>query len=267
MSEHNPPQPDSANDIPEQLKSTHAFTEEERESLINEIVDEIRKDSLKEDSLKKLKKVNWVDTISNFFHHPAILLIIGFILTGLIGTLLTAAWQGREWDRQQQRLIDIHGIDLKYGIIDDITKAVGERNAATRDMMYPLFDNLDNRSLEKEEVEPIKNWQIATYNWLVSSETLRMKIRSHIKNPDALKCFERIVERENQITGEIALIKGHLAEYNNPAKNNETLKELDSEIYNNIGGTGEYLNKGTGEDLNKLVAIITLEIKADVQGR
>jgi hypothetical protein len=258
MSEHNPTQPASTNDIPEQIKSAHVFTEEEREALVDEIANEIRKDSLKEDSLKKLKQVSRLDTLSNFFRHPATLLAIGFILTGLIGTWLTHTWQATEWDRQQQRLLDIHGIDLKYGIMDDITKAVGERNAAARGVMYPLYENLDNRLLEKEEVDPIKNWQSATYNWLVNSETLQIKIAEHIKNREALKCFNRIVEKEKRITGKIAYIKGHLAEYNHPVSNEGALKELDSEIYDNI--------YGMGDDLTKLTTIITAEIQADVRG-
>jgi len=152
---------------PKPSDTTSVSPWDRRESLVKEVVDEIRRDALKEDALKKLRKADWPDRISKFFQHPAALLVIGFALTGWIGGSLANAWQRNEWERQQLRLIEIHGIELKYGIIDDVTKAVGERNAAARGVLYPLLDDLDNRVLTQEEAEPIKNWQKATQDWQI----------------------------------------------------------------------------------------------------
>lgn len=243
---------------PKPSDTTSVSPWDRRESLVKEVVDEIRRDALKEDALKKLRKADWPDRISKFFQHPAALLVIGFALTGWIGGSLANAWQRNEWERQQLRLIEIHGIELKYGIIDDVTKAVGERNAAARGVLYPLLDDLDNRVLTQEEAEPIKNWQKATQDWLVNSQTLELKIAAHIRNPEALASFKQIFEREKTITGKMAYIKRHLAEFNHQETNEDAQRDLD-EIYDNI--------YGTGDDLTKLTAIITAEVQADARGQ
>jgi hypothetical protein len=124
-----------------QPNEPNVFTGPERAALVNEIVTELQKDSLKEDVEAKLVFGTWAKRISKFFQHPAVLLVISFIITGVIGALVANRWQSREWnrqqklqseewDRQQLRLLDLHGIDVKYKLIEEITKSIGERNAA-----------------------------------------------------------------------------------------------------------------------------------------
>jgi preprotein translocase subunit Sss1 len=58
-------------------------------------------ENLKESIRKELQKPKKDELISGFFAHPAVLLILGFVLTGLVGGALTDKWKAREWDNQQ----------------------------------------------------------------------------------------------------------------------------------------------------------------------
>ncbi len=135
------------------------LSETERRVLVDEIVSEMRKDALKEQAAEKLTKLTWAQFFSNLSTQPAVLLVLGFALTGLVGTFITGRWQKAEWDRQQTRLVEIQGINLKYQIIDDVTKLIGERNAAALAIVVPLLGgDKDLALILKEEEEPIKNW-------------------------------------------------------------------------------------------------------------
>jgi hypothetical protein len=268
MSKNTDSQPNTASDVPEQLNPPNVFTGEERKALINEIVTEMKKDSIKEDALKELKKTNWFDLIAKFFQHPATLLIIGFTLTGLIGSRLTANWQreewdrqktkeGEEWNRQQQRLIVIHSIDLKYGIIDEIIKAVGERNAAARNILLPLLDVLDNRQLTQAEVEPINDWKKANHDWLVNALTLRLKLSAHIKNQVVITYFDQIVDKEKIIGAKVIVLQSNLVNYSHSEKNEKAQTYLQG-LIDDI--------KATEGNLKRLVDSIATEALTDVQG-
>src|SRR5688572_5240146 len=110
---------------PEQPSSINSFAGKDREALVSDIVKEMRKDSVKEEASAKLKKGDWLQALSKFFQHPAVLLILGFTITGWIGAKLANNWQSqewnrqqgvqsKEWERQQQRLVKIRDTDLKY---------------------------------------------------------------------------------------------------------------------------------------------------------
>lgn len=209
----------------------------DREALIKEIVQEMRKDTVKEEALTKLKKANWLGLVSNFFQHPATLLLIGFALTACIGGWLTNRWQTQEWnrqkliernewERQQLRLIDIHVINIKYQLIDEITKAIGERNAAARGILSPLAQNLRYTDLLKEEKERINTWQRVTGEWRVNSQILKLKISTYITSPGVATRFEQIIDEQKRIAVAIILVKNDLRKYCN-ADDDEARQELD----------------------------------------
>lgn len=192
--------------------------------LIAEIVNELRKESLKRRATAELEKGDRRKKLSDFFQHPAVLLVISFFATGLIGAFLTQRWQAREWNRQQQtqsrewerqqlRQLDIHGIDAKYKLIDDVTRAIGERNAAVMAIVDPLLDGNSDQVMLKAEAEPIKNWQRATNEWRANSQIIRQKLAVHI-GAEATEGFEAIMKRQKRINGKISTLRDDLTHYN-----------------------------------------------------
>src|SRR6267142_4083767 len=169
----------------------------ERKALVNDIVNEMRKDSLKRDASIRLEEARWLDRISGFFQHPAVLVFIGFLITGLIGGWIANRWQRQEWNRQQLRLIDIRGADLKYEISNEITKSIGERNASAMGVLTPLDEEkITDQQLVSEEIERIKLWNAASAEWRTNSQVLRGKIAARVKNQDIARMFEELLEKE-----------------------------------------------------------------------
>lgn len=237
----------------------------EREQLIKGIVEEIRNESQKQgaliseivsqirDQLKQDQKASWPKRISKFFQHPAFLLVLGFAITGLIGGLLANRWQRKEWDRQQEiqknewerqqlRTLDIHGIDLKYRIIDELTKAIGERNAAAKGILSPLEQELNHQQLIQEEKERLASWEKVSNDWRVNSQILKLKIATHIKAQDAAKIFEEISEVERDIAVGVVIVKNDLRKYHRDARDEEGRKHLDS-ILSSIVKTEQALKR------------------------
>lgn len=233
----------------------------ERKALIDEIVNEMSKDAIKVDALAQLKKADLQELISKFFQHPAVLLIVGFALTGLIGAYLTNRWQSQEWEREQLRTLEFRGFDQKYEIIDEITKSVGERNSAAIAVVAPLLQGVGNEQLIRDEAEAIKDWRKASNEWLVRSKILQLKIETRIKSKEASLLFAQIAEKEANIGVDANLLQTRLVEYNwmksaDNEKKTRAKKRIDG-ILSTI--------QATGEDLKKLVVVIADEARGDVK--
>jgi hypothetical protein len=109
--------------------------ENEIRILIEEAAKELQIDQLKKELTAKIKDAKSKRSFGSIVAHPAVLLIIGFILTGILGNILTARWQGREWDRQQGRLSLIRLIEQKEKIMEDLTRKVAESDATEEDVL------------------------------------------------------------------------------------------------------------------------------------
>lgn len=245
---------------PTAMSSRATLTEKERTTLIDEIVKEMRNDFLKQEANKKLDKLSW------FLSQPAVLLIIGFTLTGIIGAVITgrlqrAEWdrqklvERQEWERQQTRLVDIQGINLKYQIIDDVTKSIGERNAAALGIVVILLgDQGDPELIKKEAEEPIRNWEKVTHEWRSNSQIIRLKIAAHIQNHKAAETFAKLLEAEKELGANVTYLQKNITSYTK--LDEESQKYLDS-ILTNIETIGTHLKE--------LVTVIANEARSDVK--
>lgn len=230
------------------------LSETDRRALIDEIVSEMRKDALREQAAKKLNR-SWAQILSNIFTQPAVLLVLGFALTGLVGTFITGRWQKAEWDRQQTRLIEIQGVNLKYQIIDDVTKLIGERNAAALAIVVPLLgSDKDLDLIIKEEQEPIKNWQKVSHDWRANSQILRLKIAVHIQDPKASELFARLMKAEKELGGKVTYLEKNLQHY--VQLDDESQKYLDGILFD---------TESIGLVLRELVTTIANEAKNDIK--
>jgi hypothetical protein len=115
--------------IPEPAKPNR----ESIEALIIEAVNDLQRDQLKIEMLEQIRSKKEKISFRTFASHPAFLLFIGFIFTGIIGTFVTSKWQRNEWDRQQSRLVHIKRIDLKEKVMDQLVQAVADSNATEED--------------------------------------------------------------------------------------------------------------------------------------
>lgn len=213
---------------PSQPEVVDHLAVQDRDALINDIVREMRKDSVKEAARAKLNKAGGWRVVAKSLQHPAALLVLGFALTGLVGLRL----QQGEWDRQQKRLIEIRKVDLKYTIMDDIIKAVGARNATATAIVEPLLTRVNGTQLRPEEIERFKDWQKAADDWRINSQVLRSRLTAHIRTQAAAQQFEAIVERGKNINIHMNRISEYLRTKNwvGDSESDDIMDELYTEI-------------------------------------
>src|SRR5689334_19680245 len=69
------------------------------------------------------------------FLRDAGLLVVGFLLTGAVGSWLTAKWSQHEWENQQRYLARQKMLDKKYALMDETFKDVASTTAAAQDIL------------------------------------------------------------------------------------------------------------------------------------
>lgn len=225
---------------PAQPANIDPLAMENRKALVDDIVRDMRKDSVKQAALAELNKANAQKLVAKFFQHPATLLVLGFALTGLVGLKL----QQGEWERQQQRLVEIHEVDLKYAIMDEVTKAVGARNATALAIVEPLLGHVNGSRLREEEIERFKEWQKAAYDWRVNSQVLKVKLRTYLEGQaaaDANQQFTDVIAQGQKINMNIIGIEDHLRA-NNWVGDSKS-DDLIDEIYTAIEETDGHLKQ------------------------
>src|SRR5216683_6560987 len=76
---------------------------------------------------------------SKFWQHPAILLVLGFIFTGIAGSGLTYLWKQRDWKNQQAYLVEQRSLDRKTAVIENTFKEVATTSAAADDLLSTYY--------------------------------------------------------------------------------------------------------------------------------
>jgi hypothetical protein len=133
---------------------------------------------------------------SKFFAHPAILLLLGFLFTGVVGGLLANYWKAREWENQQRYLAKQRGLEKKYAVIDEALKAVAETNTAAEDV---LAGYSWTEWHQKEADQRRENWLATSRKWRISSKIVRQKLAAYFVNPDVLSQFDQIISTRRQV--------------------------------------------------------------------
>lgn len=153
----------------------------EKEYLKKEILDDLR------GSLKQGGK--------GFWENPAVLLLLGFLLTGVVGTWFTAYWQSQQQAVQRIEQARERALQQKYEISDQINKAVAEIYTASQVMLNPLTYPPQNLKTFDQEINDREVfWKQANRAWLVSSQLLQQKLAVNFKSGEAGKLYGEIQE-------------------------------------------------------------------------
>ncbi|MDQ3805372.1 MAG: hypothetical protein M3416_16270 [Acidobacteriota bacterium] len=168
----------------------------ERESLKQEIAETLRAE------LSQGRK--------DFFQHPFFLLVIGFILTGIVGSWLTSLWKSREWENQQLHLSRQKAIEQKYAVIDKLTRAVAEAYIAVEDILHLAEFGWYDRAPDEKAPERATKWSQASRAWRLNTEVLRLNIETDFKNPEAIIVFEEIDNDWSLVSNDTVFIRDAL---------------------------------------------------------
>src|SRR5437588_10226448 len=111
-----PPQQTTMMSEHSQAQAGIALAEQtDREQLIRDVKDELRRQELKRQILAALRSNSWSDRAADLLSHPAFIIFVSFAL-GLIGGWFERGWQSKEWNRQRWQQIRRHRIEEALGI-------------------------------------------------------------------------------------------------------------------------------------------------------
>jgi hypothetical protein len=153
--------------------------------------------------LKRAETEKKPSGFSSFFKHPAVLLVLGFFLTGWIGGALTNHWKSREWENQQHFSLAQKELGEKQRLSDESIRAIGETLAAADDMITIYFNRWTPIKKRSEIDERTKNWRSSSRKWRTGSEALKQRLIISFGS-DTGKHFEDIVDTRTVLGVEIA---------------------------------------------------------------
>ena len=230
-------------------------------ALIAEAVNDLQRDQLKAELLEEIRSKKEKTSFSTFASHPAFLLIIGFIFTGIVGSLITFKWQRAEWNRQQARLVHIRRIEQKEKLMDELVQSIADSNATEEDVLNAFSDEWRPKDPRREKIteERLEAWQKqGGRTWRIAVDMIRSKLNFYFKRKEELlTIFNRILgRRDNDI---VPAIYGLKADY-----------ERDK----NIEGVPSFMARNkqvrsmieeTRKDLRQMIAIILGEIQSEIE--
>lgn len=180
----------------------------DKEAIKQEVLIQLEREQLKKEILNDLKPSE--SGFFEFLKHPAVLLILGFILTTLAGGWLTSNWQSREWYNQQLYLARQRELDQKYAITDQLTKAVGQSVTAADDVLAMFYWEGSPKARSTDEKEIREYWRQSSRAWRVDSSSLVPKLAAHFKNRRIIEAFDEIVGKRLLIGNKIKNLLGDL---------------------------------------------------------
>jgi hypothetical protein len=238
---------------------------EDLKILVTEAVNELQRDQLKQELLKKIRDAERKTSIGKLAAHPAVLVFIGFILTGFFGTLITSRWQRAEWDRQQQRLIQIRSIEQKEKVMEELTQALADSNETEENVLISFSPEWRAGDPRREAItrERLEAWRAqGGRSWRVATELIRGKLAVYFKvredkndKDELLKIFNGVLDRRDDIAYEITQLE---SEYNkNPAVRSdlsfiEHRKQIAADVEKNRN------------DLRRMIDVILEDIQRDI---
>jgi hypothetical protein len=132
--------------------------------------------------------------VSDFFKHPAVLLVLGFLCTGLVGSAITDYWKSLEWQNQQSYLVKQHFLQKQYDVMEDLVKAVAESNTAAEDVLV-----LYTSDWQPEEIQERKKaWRASSATWRVKSKVLQQRLNVYFPDPELQKTFQSIINNRKK---------------------------------------------------------------------
>lgn len=163
---------------------------EERAALKEEILAELKKESIKAEILGEVKPQSRKSAMEN----PLVLLLLGFVLTGILGSWFTTYWQNSQWENQQEQLARQRAIEQKYAITDKITKSVAEAYVAVEDIGYLANNGWYDKAPGDKAPERAASWLQLSRSWRVDEQVLQRDIEVNFRSPKAKALFAEIKE-------------------------------------------------------------------------
>jgi hypothetical protein len=236
------------------------FNQEEKEALKREVLEELRKDALKKEIISELKPAVMKYSVWQYAQNPVSLLLLGFVLTGVLGAGLTSYWKNKEWDYQQKRLAQIHSAEQKIKhkneIRDDVRKQVDDTLNADLSVLNLILSEGGAQNRNHDLSDDRAHWEQITETWQVNYHRILQNVSTVFNDPEAKKTFQEIMSKKKVIKINIASVLAGMEQNN---------WKIDTETYKNVR-TIMVLATDTREELARLLEIMAREIQTEDHG-
>lgn len=165
--------------------------ETRKQELKNEIIEELKNQKLKNEIISELKPLSKVAFLAE---NSASRFIVGFVLTGCLGTWLSTYWQNKQWSEQQTYMAAQKSIEGKYSLIEEVSQAIAEAYTPAEDILG-LITYWNDKERAKEVSERIAYWRQSSRGWRISSKILVAKLNANFKNVEIKVTFDDIINR------------------------------------------------------------------------
>src|SRR5262245_33070182 len=112
-------------------------------------------------------------TLWQFLNSKFGLLLVGFVLTGLTGAILSASFQKAAWKRQTRLELFTRRYEEGIAFLEALSDLIGRRSFATQQMLWSIQRRLDEANLTKVA----QSLNGATEEWNNRLRMNRAKIR------------------------------------------------------------------------------------------
>jgi hypothetical protein len=203
---------------------------------------EIFKNEIRQEIQPQRCESRWSD-----FQQQIWLLVIGFVLTALVGGALTSWWKHWDFINQQKYLKAQRALDKKYAVTEKTFKEVATTLAAADDILTTYYgENWSSKQLEARR----DYWDRTSRDWRVNSKVLSQDIRANFKNKDIVSRFQEIINKRRVLGNAVINLlteKGN-AKPGEELKNDiESANKLVEEIAKKLSECGDLMAAETAE--------------------
>ena len=233
-------------------------TADPQHDLKQQILSELRnRELLKTEILNELtnrKKAPWLT-------HPILLLLIGFAMTGVLGSWLTSQWQHRQWAREQRELRRSTDIEVKRQLLNDVTKAAIQCRALVDTVL--LQQIFTDETEAKPDFQPlddaIRKYRANHDKCYGDIEVLEQTIAIYYRSPQIVTLFSDL---QREVHGADFNLNFFLIEYDQDKNIIFAKRDFTGRILKTAGeNKKEFTNT-----LKQLVGVMNVEIQEDISG-
>lgn len=198
----------------------------------------------------------------SLWKHPAFLLALTFILTGVFGSLLTSCWQAQEWARGQSVRVADEATKEREAVLRLTTESVAESFTAAEDVLHLFAWNWTPYSPVVRLKERSAQWAEASTKWRVAEKLLLARVQASYTSQPPQKLLDDIVSQRRELGVDIQNLLS-LADAGD--KSHHFSAKQEEEIDGLLKHAMEIINKTTGRNgtLEQLVQAMIAETRAN----
>ena len=171
----------------------------------SDIAERVRLELLIRDEVKRLGD----EKKKGFLEHPAVLLILGFLLTTGAGSVVTSWWQYEQWSREQHYRAAQQVTKQRSEVMTFTAQSVAQSFTAAEDVLHLSAWEWRKNSDVALLKERATNWTAESRKWRTAEKVLLARIAATYPDPRSSQLLEEILKARrflgNDITNLLAL--------------------------------------------------------------